>query len=114
MSVQAPLAGGEFVTKPLVFDGGCLALNLETSGAGSVQVELQDAAGKPIEGYRLDQCPPILGDTLRHLVRWQGNDGNLTGLAGTPVRVRMVLKDADLYSFQFVPFEPSQEVPPKP
>lgn len=114
VSVQAPLAGGEFLTKPLVFDGGCLALNLETSGAGSVQVELQDAAGQPIEGYRLDQCPPVFGDTLRHLVRWQGNDGKLEALAGTPVRVRMVLKDADLYSFQFVPYEPSQEVPPKP
>ena len=64
VSLWAPARGGEMVTKPLVFDGGNLTLNASTSGAGSIQVEIQDAAGKPIPGYALADCPEIFGDEL--------------------------------------------------
>jgi hypothetical protein len=114
VSLCAPLSGGEVVTKPLVFEGGNLALNLETSGAGSVQVEVQDAEGKPIEGFSLEDCPPILCDDLRHTVRWTGPGGDLRPLAGKPIRLRFVLRDADLYSFQFAPYQPEPERPPIP
>ncbi|MEW6357755.1 MAG: hypothetical protein AB1696_15590 [Planctomycetota bacterium] len=115
VSANAPLSGGEIVTKPIIFEGGNLALNIETSGAGGVQVEIQDADGKPIEGYALDDCPPILGDHLRHIVRWK-RGGDVRSLAGKPVRLRFVLKDADLYSYQFVPYEADPKRPevPKP
>ncbi len=111
VSAYAPMAGGEVVTTPLRFEGGNLALNFETSGAGSVQVELQDEAGKPIEGYRLDDCPPIYGDHLRYVVRWAEAGGDLRALAGKAVRLRFVLKDADLYAFQFVPYSPDPPLP---
>jgi hypothetical protein len=106
VSAAAPMAGGLVTTRPLVFDGGALALNFETSGSGSVRVEIQDAAGKPIEGFALADCGEILGDRLRHIVRWKRRGGDLRSLAGKPVRLRFELRDADLYSFQFVPHEP--------
>ena len=107
VSVNAPYAGGEMITKPLVFDGRHLAMNYSTSGAGSVRVEIQDAAGKPIPGYTLKDCPEIYGDEIAEAVRWKG--GNDVGkLAGKPVRLRFVMKDADLYAIQFV------STPPKP
>lgn len=105
VSLWAPAQGGELVTKPLVFDGGNLTLNLSTSGAGSIQVEIQDAAGQPLPGYALADCPEIFGDTLAHVVRWR-KGGDVRPLSGKPVRLRFVLKDADLYSFQFVPYQP--------
>ncbi len=49
VSMQAPLAGGEVVTRPLRFDGNRLRLNYSTSGSGGIWVELQDADGKPLE-----------------------------------------------------------------
>lgn len=106
VSASAPMAGGEIVTKPLSFEGGNLTLNFETSGAGGVQVEIQDADGKPIEGYTLADCPPIFGDRLAKVVRWKSAGGDVRPLAGKPIRLRFVLKDADLYSFQFVPHTP--------
>jgi hypothetical protein len=112
VSLCAPLSGGEVVTKPLIFDGGNLALNLETSGAGSVQVEIQDAEGKPIEGFSLEDCPPVFCDDLRHTVRWTGAGGDLRPLAGKTVRLRFLLRDADLYSLQFAPYGPDPERPP--
>jgi len=111
VSANAPLSGGEVVTRPLIFDGGNLVLNVETSAAGDVQVEIQDANGQPIEGYALADCPPILCDSLCHVVRWRLRGGDLRPLAGRPVRVRFVLRDADLYAFQFVPYQPA---PPPP
>ncbi len=111
VSLAAPAAGGEIITRPLVFDGGNLALNFATSGAGSVQVEVQDADGTPIAGYTLADCPEIYGDHLHFVVRWNDVGGDLRELAGRPVRLRFVLRDADLYSFQFVPWEPEPEYP---
>jgi len=100
VSVNAPLDGGEFVTKPLVFDGKWLVLNFSTSAAGSIRIEIRDAAGNPIDGYTLADAPEIFGDALDLRTPWkQGND--LATLAGRPVRLRFVLRDADLYSFQF-------------
>ncbi|MCA9418262.1 MAG: hypothetical protein KC917_18455, partial [Candidatus Omnitrophica bacterium] len=67
---------------------------------GSVRVELQDPGGTPIEGYSLDECPEIYGDTIEQTVHWKSGS-DLTELKGHPLRIRFVLRDADLYSFQF-------------
>jgi hypothetical protein len=114
VSVNAPRSGGEVLTHPLLFAGGNLALNFETSAAGSIRVELQDLAGRPIEGYRAEDCEPIFGDTLRHIVRWQDRGGDLRALEGQPVRLRFLIRDADLYSLQFVPYEPDPDRPELP
>jgi hypothetical protein len=100
VSLQAPLSGGEFTTKPIVFSGSKLVLNYSTSAAGSVRVELQDLDGKPLSGFSLADCPEIYGDSLERTVAWKPGS-ELTKLAGHPVRLQMALKDADLYSFQF-------------
>jgi hypothetical protein len=114
-SLTAPYAGGEVVTKPITFTGGSLSINAETSGFGSFQVEIQDVDGKPLPGFTLSECEPIFCDSLDYTVRWHtSNGGDLRALAGQPVRLRFLLKDADLYSFQFVPFRPAPERPGAP
>ncbi len=102
VSVWAPFDGGELVTRPLVFDGKRLSLNFSTSAAGDVRVELQQPDGKPIPGFSLDDCHEVFGDELDRTVTWTGGS-DVTKLAGQPVRLRFVLRDADLYSFQFTP-----------
>ena len=105
VSLWAPARGGELRSKPLVFAGGNLTLNAATSAAGSIRVEIQDAAGQPIPGYALDDCPELFGDDLALVVRWR-HGGDVRPLAGKSVRLRFVLRDADLYSFQFAPYQP--------
>jgi len=100
VSVNAPYAGGEFTTHPLTFAGRELVLNYSTSAMGSVQVEIRDAAGKPLPGFSLDQCPAIYGDELEHVVAWEAGT-DVSSLAGRPVRLRFILRDADLFSLQF-------------
>ncbi|MCA9209246.1 MAG: hypothetical protein KDA55_12860, partial [Planctomycetales bacterium] len=53
VSVNAPLSGGELITKPIQFTGDRLTLNFATSAAGDVLVELQDISGTPVPGYSL-------------------------------------------------------------
>ena len=100
VSVNAPRAGGGFVTKPLVFDGKELEMNFSSSAAGSIKVEIQDAAGKPIEGFTLADADETFGDTLARAATWKGKI-DVGSLAGKPVRLRFVMSDADLYSFRF-------------
>ena len=102
VSMQAPYAGGEFVTKPFLFEGRELVINYATSAMGSVRVEMQEEGGGPIEGFRREQCPDIFGDEIEHVVSWE-DGADIKRLEGRPIRLRFVLKDADLYSFRFRP-----------
>ena len=101
VSLQAPLAGGEMITRPIRFSGSRLAINFSTSAAGSIRVEIQDQEGRPIEGYSLDECPEIYGDSIQQVVSWKkGHD--VSALEGRTVRLRFVVKDGDLYSLRFL------------
>ncbi|MCC6152957.1 MAG: hypothetical protein IT367_04330 [Candidatus Hydrogenedentes bacterium] len=99
-SVNAPYGGGEMVTKTLTFDGKQMVINFATSAAGSVWIELQREDGTPIPGFMRDDCDEIVGDEIARKVTWKGN-GDVAAIAGTPVSVRFVLKDADIYSLRF-------------
>ena len=100
VSLHAPLAGGELTTKPITFIGKRLTLNYATSAAGSVRVELQDASGKPIPGFALEDADELYGDSIDQSVAWK-NDTDISRLAGQEVRLHFVLSDGDLFSFQF-------------
>lgn len=100
VSLSALLSGGEVLTKPLTFSGDKLTLNFATSAAGDIRVELQDATGTPHPGFTLADCSPLFGDTLNRTVTWKtGSD--VSRLAGKTVRIRFVLRDADLYAMKF-------------
>jgi hypothetical protein len=99
-SLHAGREVGEFTTKPLTFSGKNLILNYSTSAAGSVRVELRDDQDKPLPGYTLDDNDLLFGDDLDAVVKWKsGND--LSPLLGKTVRLRFLLKDADLFSLRF-------------
>lgn len=100
VSVEAPSTGGELLTKALRFNGRRLALNFSTSAAGSVRVEIQGLNGKPLPGFALADCPPMFGDSIERFVFWK-HGTEVHTLANQPVRLRFVLQDADIYSYQF-------------
>lgn len=100
-SIKAGYAGGEFTTKPLVFEGSKLELNYSTSAAGGIRVELQDAVGNPLTGFSLAESNELIGDEIARTHPWKrGMEAGSS--AGRPVRLRFALKDANLYSFRFI------------
>jgi hypothetical protein len=52
----------------------------------------------------LEDSEAIYGDRIRHIVRWgtePTKSGDLSRLAGRPIRLRFVMQEADLYSLKF-------------
>lgn len=102
VSVHAPLSGGMLLTKYFTFKGDSLELNFSTSAAGSIQIEIQDSKGEPIPGFTEANCKPIFGDSVGRNITWNNNAGSgLSALEGRIIRLRFILKDADIYSFRF-------------
>jgi len=99
VSLRAEETGGELVTKPIQFQGDNLSLNFQTHKSGRLRVELQNPTGKPIDGFSLSDCQPLSGDDIDQTVTWK--DADLGKLQGRPVRLRFVLENGDLYSYQF-------------
>ena len=100
VSAYAPFGGGEVLTKPLTFAGSELVLNYSTSAAGSLRVEVQDAEGRAIEGRTLADCTEIFGDEIERVVSWSGGS-DVSDQAGKPVRLRLALEEAHVYSLRF-------------
>lgn len=100
VSMNADYSGGEFVTKPFVFSGSKLRINFSTSAIGAIQIELLDESGNPLQGFSMADMDPIFGDSLDRMVEWKGK-GDVSELSGQTIRMRFILKDADLFAFQF-------------
>jgi len=100
VSIHAPLAGGALLTPVFTFTGSRLELNFSASAAGSLRVEFQEPDGRPVSGFTMDDAWETLGDALDRTVLWKGGP-DVGALAGRPVRLKIVLRDADLFSLRF-------------
>lgn len=99
-SVSADHTTGELITKPFKFAGNTLEMNYATSAAGSIAIEIQDETGKPVEGFTLADSREMIGDHISAEAAWKSNT-DLASLAGKTVRLRLVMKESNLYSLRF-------------
>ena len=90
------------ITRPLVFAGDRLQLNVDTDAVGYVQVGFLDEQGQPLEGYTVDDCVYINGDFIAKEVDWLGTGADLSPLVGRTVQVEFRMRGAKLYAMQFV------------
>lgn len=95
ISLDAGEEAGTLVTKPFLVNGANWFVNVDAA-QGSVEVTVLDDAGQP-----LAVSEPITGDQPRAAVRWKSGTG--ANLQGKTVRVRIVLRQAKLYSFWIDP-----------
>lgn len=96
-SLHAGVPGGEMLSKPVKLDGSALALNIATSAAGGARIAICDESGRALAGFSLEECEDIYGDDIERIVRWNGSP-DLTRFEGKQVRLRIALKDADIFS----------------
>ncbi|MSP13045.1 MAG: hypothetical protein EXR62_08805 [Chloroflexi bacterium] len=101
VSVDADKKGGSVTTHPFQWEGGRLWLNgVAATGeiGGEITCELLDGPGDALPGFTREDCIPFTGDSVRHPVTWQHQAG-LPAPAVGPVRLRVHLKRAQLFSF---------------
>jgi hypothetical protein len=126
ISIDSPYDKEAYVTtKPFVFAGNKLTLNIDTDATGYAQVGFLDENGNAIPGYTVDDCIYINGDFVDTPVEWMKNrseivrissfneedpetlaqkvitDSDVTELEGKTVRIVFRLRGSKLYSMQF-------------
>ena len=100
VSADAPYTGGWLTTPPILFKGKRLELNINVAAMGQARVELQHPDGTPIPGYALADCDRILFNDVAYPVTWKGKP-NVAELSGRPIRLKVAMRSAKLYAFQF-------------
>ena len=99
--VHAPSQGRRAHVDPACFASPARRLEInyfDQRAAGSIRVEIQDSAGKPLTGFALSSCPEIIGDEIERIVAWKDEAPTSSKLIGQAIRLRFVMKDADLFS----------------
>lgn len=126
ISIDSPYEKETYITtKPFVFEGDKLELNINTGAVGYTQVGFVDEEGNPIEGYSVDDCVYINGDFISTEVEWMQNreqfqdlsigEGeapvilkqikttkDVSPLEGKVVKLVFRMRGSKLYSMQFV------------
>lgn len=98
VSLDAAAAAGELLTRPFVWPLGDLHLNVDAGESGEVAVAVEEAgSGRPLSGRGLGDCHPCRGDYQDAKVSW--NAGGAPSCGRQPVRLRIRLRGASLYSF---------------
>lgn len=97
VSMDANPLGGTLTTKPLVWQGDTLHVNVE-SDWGHCHVELLEDTGEPVAGLEGGEAEDIHADTVDAVVTWAGSS-SVASRAGKPTRLRFRLQNARLYSF---------------
>ncbi len=96
-----PSAGGvtlgEATTRPGKPAVGHLVVNIHVKNGGGFRAELLDKLGRPVPGFALNDCPPIIGDHRRVTIKWSGGES----APAEAVKVRFQLQRAFLYGYEW-------------
>lgn len=99
-SLHASAIEGVAVTNPFVSEGSVLILNYSTSAAGYILIELVDENGNIVPGRSSNDCLPVIGNEISREVTWKSGS-DISYLNGKIITMRIIMKDADLFSLRF-------------
>ncbi|MHC4647157.1 MAG: LamG domain-containing protein [Planctomycetota bacterium] len=85
VSLDAGNEAGSVITRPLVFDGKKLVLNIDAKG--SAKVAILGENGKPKSDFASDDCDEVKGDHIRQTVSWKANP-DVSRFAGKVIRLK--------------------------
>lgn len=97
VSLDAGQKPGTVTTRLLKQAAGVLQINADAD-AGSVRVEVLDAAGKVWPGYSASDCVPMTTDGTDQTITWKSHSTLPNSESG--LRLRFVISNASLYSFR--------------
>ncbi len=69
----------ELITQPMNGPVESVTINARVADGGVLRVELCNGDGKVIEGFGLENCEAITGDSLAHKVTWTGGTPKVSG-----------------------------------
>lgn len=99
VSLGAGGEAGSLVTEPFSWEGDQLYLNAAADD-GAVTVELLDVDRRPVPGFGVEDASSLNEDNVRQPVVW-GENNRMPDPANGPVRLRISLTNAQIYSYWF-------------
>jgi len=100
-SMEAEAKDGFLTTRPVVFGGKFLYVNIDNP-KGMLKVEILDLQGQVIEPFSAEHCQPVQTNRVKTRINWQGVE-DLSSLIDRPVQFRFSLRSGRLYSFWVSP-----------
>ena len=97
VSLTAGDKPGQVITKPFAATGDRLLLNVDVADGGNTKVEVLHEDMQRIEGFELSSSVPLQGRSIEQTVGWT-TKAKWNELAGRKVRLRIQLRNADLYA----------------
>jgi hypothetical protein len=94
-SLNAGREQGVILTQPLDFKGQYLFVNAVVNG--NFEVELIGSDGKPVKGYKRNDCIRVKGDQDKLQIQWH-KSARLPDTPG-PYQLKFYMQDCKLYSF---------------
>ena len=94
-----PVREGVLITHPIRPRGRQLVVNAACREGGCLRAELTDPAGNVIDGFEKDNCIGFCDDAVDHTLQWKADKPTPSGEF---IRVRFFLRQAEIFSFQFV------------
>jgi hypothetical protein len=91
---------GEFTTVELKLQGRKLFLNAQTDLAGEIRLALVKG-DRPLDGYSLEACDPIVGDHPKAPVTWNGKAELPAGDEGIAMQFKM--RQARIFALELHP-----------
>ena len=93
---RRPRAGATLTTDQCDFQAAtCSSMRMSKA---TLRIDVLDANGRAIAPFSADRMTPVVGNSTRHRVTWQGQP-SLDVLRGQTVRFRFSLARADLFAF---------------
>ena len=104
VSVDANEDGGYMLTRPLAYSGGKLHINAKTASDGFIKVAVREGEGvrdgEWNDDWYFDKSVPFTGDSLDHVMTWQGAQSPDSFVSKT-LRLHFWMEQSQLYSFWF-------------
>lgn len=101
VSLRSPAGGGYVVSRLIRWPGGKLYINADV-GQSEMTVRITDYHRQPLEHFVSNPSLPLVGDSVRHQVKW--TDGDINSLKGRAIRIELFMKGVvDLYTLRAVP-----------
>ena len=104
ISLDAGKRPGQLVTKPFVASGDQLVLDVDVRSGGYAKVEILDDCNQPVRGFRMEDRVPRRHHDTNQVVGWKP-DSLIGERLEQPMRLRIVVRNASLYSFRFASSE---------
>ena len=100
VSLKGGIEWGSVLSQPIQVDGSELRVNAN-AWRGREKAEILEAdEEKPLAGYAIGDCVPVMSDCIDETVRWREKDG-VSELKGRTVRIRFSLWQSELYAYWF-------------